>query len=209
MAVSTSQISLLGHLDKPDAVLLGILAMLEPDKDVSVTTIVSLAYLLDDFSYQHDGVTLTGFDYIRGDDGPSVVNDEVEQRLVSLVQKGLVHYGGKSGASAHPTGGYRIDERADIVAIPLSVDDWAIIHSVIREYGGMSHVDIVKAACRTLPMKNGARHSRLQFQPNPEIESSKQSIREDTDFMEECMAALAYGMEGVAIEELRGAAIAE
>ena len=209
MAVSTSQTPLLKQLDKPNAVLLGILAMTEPGKDVSVAAIVSLTYLLDDFSYQHDGVALTGFDYIRGDDGPSVVNDEVERRLDSLVRKALVHCDGESKTSVRSTGGYRIDERVNVASIPLSADDWALIHSVMREYGGMSLADIVSASKRTLPMKNGARNGRLQFQPNPEVEAFRQSVRDDPDFIEECMIALDEGIEGVDIEELRGAVVAE
>ena len=58
-------------------------------------------------------------------------------------------------------------------------------------------------------MKNSVRYGKLRFQPNPKIETFKQSARKDADFMEECMTALADSLEGVAIEELRGAVVAE
>ena len=205
MTISTSQISLFGHLDKSDAVLLGLLAMLESGKEICTARMVNLIYLLDEFSYQHDGVTLTGFDYIRSDDGPNVANDEVEKGLASLVRKGLVHCAQKSASP----GSYKIDGQVNLAEIPLSADDWALIHSVIREYGGLSHADMVKAARRTMPMKNSVRYGKLWFQPNPKIETFKQSARKDADFMEECMTALADSLEGVAIEELRGAVVAE
>ena len=205
MTISTSQISLFGHLDKSDAVLLGLLAMLESGKEICTARMVNLIYLLDEFSYQHDGVTLTGFDYIRSDDGPNVANDEVEKGLASLVRKGLVHCAQKSASP----GSYKIDGQVNLAEIPLSADDWALIHSVIREYGGLSHADMVKAAWRTMPMKNSVRYGKLRFQPNPKIETFKQSARKDADFMEECMTALADSLEGVAIEELRGAVVAE
>ncbi len=205
MTISTSQISLFGHLDKSDAVLLGLLAMLESGKEICTARMVNLIYLLDEFSYQHDGVTLTGFDYIRSDDGPNVANDEVEKGLASLVRKGLVHCAQKSASP----GSYKIDGQVNLAEIPLSADDWALIHSVIREYGGLSHADMVKAARRTMPMKNSVRYGKLRFQPNPKIETFKQSARKDDDFMEECMTALADSLEGVAIEELRGAVVAE
>ena len=205
MTISTSQISLFGHLDKSDAVLLGLLAMLESGKEICTARMVNLIYLLDEFSYQHDGVTLTGFDYIRSDDGPNVANDEVEKGLASLVRKGLVHCAQKSASP----GSYKIDGQVNLAEIPLSADDWALIHSVIREYGGLSHADMVKAARRTMPMKNSVRYDKLRFQPNPKIETFKQSARKDADFMEECMTALADSLEGVAIEELRGAVVAE
>jgi hypothetical protein len=205
MTISTSQISLFGHLDKSDAVLLGLLAMLESGKEICTARMVNLIYLLDEFSYQHDGVTLTGFDYIRSDDGPNVANDEVEKGLASLVRKGLVHCAQKSASP----GSYKIDGQVNLAEIPLSADDWALIHSVIREYGGLSHADMVKAARRTMPMKNSVRYGKLRFQPNPKIETFKQSARKDADFMEECMTALADSLEGVAIEELRGAVVAE
>ena len=205
MTISTSQISLFGHLDKSDAVLLGLLAMLESGKEICTARMVNLIYLLDEFSYQHDGVTLTGFDYIRSDDGPNVANDEVEKGLASLVRKGLVHCAQKSASP----GSYKIDGQVNLAEIPLSADDWALIHSVIREYGGLSHADMVKAARRTMPMKNSVRYGKLRFQPNPKIETFKQSARKDADFMEECMTALADSLEGVAIEELRGAVVSE
>ena len=205
MTISTSQISLFGHLDKSDAVLLGLLAMLESGKEICTARMVNLIYLLDEFSYQHDGVTLTGFDYIRSDDGPNVANDEVEKGLASLVRKGLVHCAQKSASP----GSYKIDGQVNLAEIPLSADDWALIHSVIREYGGLSHADMVKAARRTMPMKNSVRYGKLRFQPNSKIETFKQSARKDADFMEECMTALADSLEGVAIEELRGAVVAE
>ena len=205
MTISTSQISFFGHLDKSDAVLLGLLAMLESGKEICTARMVNLIYLLDEFSYQHDGVTLTGFDYIRSDDGPNVANDEVEKGLASLVRKGLVHCAQKSASP----GSYKIDGQVNLAKIPLSADDWALIHSVIREYGGLSHADMVKAARRTMPMKNSVRYGKLRFQPNPKIETFKQSARKDADFMEECMTALADSLEGVAIEELRGAVVAE
>ena len=205
MTISTLQISFFGHLDKSDAVLLGLLAMLESGKETSAARMVNLIYLLDEFSYQHDGVTLTGFDYIRSDDGPNVANDEVEKGLASLVRKGLVHCAQKSASP----GSYKIDGQVNLAEIPLSADDWALIHSVIREYGGLSHADMVKAARRTMPMKNSVRYGKLRFQPNPKIETFKQSARKDADFMEECMTALADSLEGVAIEELRGAVVAE
>ena len=205
MTISTSQISFFGHLDKSDAVLLGLLAMLESGKEICAARMVNLIYLLDEFSYQHDGVTLTGFDYIRSDDGPNVANDEVEKGLASLVRKGLLHCAQKSASP----GSYKIDGQVNLAEIPLSADDWALIHSVIREYGGLNHADMVKAARRTMPMKNSVRYGKLRFQPNPKIETFKQSARKDADFMEECMTALADSLEGVAIEELRGAVVAE
>ena len=214
MTISTSQISFFGHLDKSDAVFLGLLAMLESGlesgKEICAARMVNLIYLLDEFSYQHDGVTLTGFDYIRSDDGPNVANDEVEKGLASLVRKGLVHCAQKSASpGSYKPGSYKIDGQVNLAEIPLSADDWALIHSVIREYGGLSHADMVKAARRTMPMKNSVRYGKLRFQPNPKIETFKQSARKDADFMEECITALADSLEGVAIEELRGAVVAE
>ena len=170
---------------------------------------VNLAYLLDEFSYQHDGAALTGFGYVAGGDGPNVVNNELERGLDALVQEGLVHCTDAPSSSSCSTGSYWVNEQVEFSAIPLSADDWALIHSVIREYGGMSHADIVEASWRTLTMKTGARNGRLQFQPNPEIEAFRQSIRQDFDFMEECMSALAEGVEGVDVDELRGAVVAE
>ena len=116
MTISTLQISFFGHLDKSDAVLLGLLAMLESGKETSAARMVNLIYLLDEFSYQHDGVTLTGFDYIRSDDGPNVANDEVEKGLASLVRKGLVHCAQKSASP----GSYKIDGQVNLAEIPLS-----------------------------------------------------------------------------------------
>lgn len=209
MAVSTSQITFLKQSDKSDAVLLGLLAMLEPGKEICPAGIVNLAYLLDEYSYQHDGVTLTGFDYVRSDDGANTANDEVEQRLDALVRKKLIHCTKKQASPDNGIDRYKIHGQVNLAEIPLSADDWALIHSVIREYGSMSREDIVKASLRTLPMNSGVRHGRLQFQANPEIEAFKQSIRDDADFIEECMDALAEGAEGIDVEELRGAAVAK
>ena len=209
MVISTSQISFLKQADKSDAVLLGLLAMLEPGKEICAAGIVNLAYLLDEYSYQHDGVTLTGFDYVRDDDGPNAANDEMEQRLNALVRKRLIHCVKKPASPGNKTERYKIDGQVSLAEIPLSADDWALIHSVIREYSSMIYEDIVKASWETLPMKNSARHSKIRFQPNPEIEAFRQSVIDDTDFIEECMDALAEGVEGVDVEELRGAAVAE
>ena len=209
MAASTSQVSSLEHLDKSNAALLGLLAMLEPGKEICAARMVNLAYLLDEFSYQHDAATLTCFGYTRGDDGPNVVDDDVENRLDLLVRKGLVHYTETPASPDYPAKGYEIDGQVNLAKIPLSVDDWALIHSVIRKYGGLNREEMLDALRRTPTMRNTPLHSRLRFQRNTEIEAFKQSVREDADFMEECMAALADGFEGVTIEELRGAVVAE
>jgi hypothetical protein len=62
------------------------------DKEVFRTEMFKLTYLLDDLSYQHDGVTLTGLDYLWYHYGPNAVDDGVKKRLDSLTKRRLARY---------------------------------------------------------------------------------------------------------------------
>ena len=82
-------------------------------------------------------------------------------------------------------GSYKIDGQVNLAEIPLSADvgTYPFRNPRIR----LSH----GTARRTMPMKNSVRLAN-SGQPNPKIETFKQSARKDADFMEECLRLPAW-----------------
>ena len=189
-------------LDKADAALLGILWSV--GKEVFRTKLVKLTYLLDDLSYRHDYVTLTGFDYQWDNYGPNAVGNQIIKRLDCLVGMGLVYMRQATTPQGSPVFWYSISDKVDFSEIPLTVHDWVLIDVTVREYGDMNRSQIVRASKLTLPMQNATQFQQLEFRRDPKIEALKEKLYADPDFIEEAVAAAtAHTGPGITLEELR------
>ncbi len=186
-------------LDRVDAVLLGLLAAM--GEEVLRTKMVKLTYLLDDLSFRHDDVTITGFDYHWDHHGPNAVGNEIVKRLDAMSQRGLALTREILVPSGYRARGYQIADRVEIANLPLTVDDWALIHSVVYTYGRMSRADIIRASKQTIPMQNAKQYQRIEFRRDPDIDALKRSFLDDPGFLEMIMTAA--DSERITFEELR------
>lgn len=185
-------------LDRADAVLLGLLAAM--GEEVFRTKMVNLTYLLDDLSFRHDDMTITGFDYQWDHYGPDAVGNGIAKRLDAMTQKGLVRTREILVPPGYRARGYQIADRVEVANLPLTIDDWALIHSVVYTYGSMNRADIVRASKQTIPMQNAKQRQRIEFRRDPEIDALKRSFLDDSGFL--AMIMTAADSERITFEEL-------
>ena len=188
-------------LKKQEAVLLGLLSVLA--KEVLRTNLVKMIYLLDNLSFEQRGKELTDFAYHWDYHGPNAVGNAITVELAHLSEKGLVQDTQKLTPYENYANYYRIGETVDPSELPLSSEEWVLIHSIAKRYGSTNRPRIVSESKKTLPMQGAKQFEILKFQPNPKVEALRKSFFADSDFVCMTSGVISSSAEKINLDELR------
>lgn len=189
------------RLNRQEAVMLGLLSALR--KDTLRTKLVKLTYLLDHLSFTLTGQTMTQFDYHWDYYGPNAIGNAITERLSDLSQRGLVYDTQKLTPFENYANYYKIGEYVESSEIPLSGDDWSLIHSIVAKYGTLTRPQVVKASKETLPMENAVQFQVLQFEPDLQVEEMKNAFLSDSEFVRLTQEAMHSVSDKISLEEIR------
>lgn len=177
----------MSQLNRNEAVILGLLYACR--KQVVRTKFVKMTYLLDNFSFELTGKTMTEFTYHWDRYGPNAVGNAIVATLEKLESRGIVRTTQFLTPYENYAHCYGI-ENIDAAELPLTSRDWVYIKGIATKYGSMTHQKVVKESKETLPMRGADQFTVLSFERNPEYRKLEESFFADAGFVQATKAGM-------------------